>query len=238
LAGAFGGLLAAAIGKMDGVQGYAGWRWIFILEGCLTIAVACVFFFIMPNFPEESKWLTDEEKAYVAARLRADQGQSARDRPITLKDVGSVLKDYKVIVAGFMYFGLIVPAYGYAYFAPGIIEGYGYSAIETQLHSVPPWAAAFGYCMLVATISDYFRHRFAFAVFSTCVAITGFAILISVHDRTNLQYAALFLVTMGTVSKVMGKILTCLRHWLNLLVHCHADHSMLVQYESWRPPQA
>src|SRR5437762_13638142 len=36
LAGAFGGLLAAAIGKMDGVRGYLGWRWIFILEGCLT----------------------------------------------------------------------------------------------------------------------------------------------------------------------------------------------------------
>lgn len=32
LAGAFGGLLASAIGKMDGMRGYHGWRWIFILE--------------------------------------------------------------------------------------------------------------------------------------------------------------------------------------------------------------
>jgi hypothetical protein len=31
LAGAFGGLLASAIGKMDGVRGYRGWRWVFIL---------------------------------------------------------------------------------------------------------------------------------------------------------------------------------------------------------------
>lgn len=66
----------------------------------------------MPNFPEESTWLTEDEKAYVAARLRADQGQSARDRAITVNDIGRVFKDYKVIVAGFMYFGLIVPAYG------------------------------------------------------------------------------------------------------------------------------
>ena len=35
LAGAFGGLLAAAIGKMDGIRGYKGWRWVFILEGLL-----------------------------------------------------------------------------------------------------------------------------------------------------------------------------------------------------------
>jgi MFS family permease len=32
LAGAFGGLLASAIGKMDGMRGYAGWRWIFVSD--------------------------------------------------------------------------------------------------------------------------------------------------------------------------------------------------------------
>lgn len=211
LAGAFGGLLAAAIGKMKGLEGYAGWRWIFILEGALTVAVSFVFFFLIPSFPENAKWLKQEEKDYVAARLRADQGKSAVERSITLKDVGNVFKDYKVIAAGFMYFGLIVPAYGYAYFAPGIIQGYGYGAIETQLHSVPPWAAAFGFAMIVATLSDYTKHRFGFAIFSICVSITGFAILISVHDNRPLQYGALFLVTMGTYTAM--PIIVC---WFNM----------------------
>lgn len=49
LAGAFGGLLAAAIGKMEGIHNYAGWRWIFILEGALTFVVAIIFFFIIPS---------------------------------------------------------------------------------------------------------------------------------------------------------------------------------------------
>lgn len=97
----------------------------------------------------------------------------------------------------FMYFGLIVPAYSYAYFAPGIIQTYGYGRIQTQLHSVPPWAAAFGFAMVLATLSDASKHRFAYAIFSICVGIVGFAILISVHDNTNLQYGALFLVTSG-----------------------------------------
>lgn len=72
--------------------------------------MAFIFFFTLPDFPEESKWLSEDEKAYVAARLRADQGRSAVERQITFKDVANVFKDYKVIVAGFMYFGLIVPA--------------------------------------------------------------------------------------------------------------------------------
>ena len=61
-----------------------------------------MFFFLLPDFPEESKWLREDEKVYVAARLRLDQGKSARERPITLKDIGNVFKDYKVFVAGFM----------------------------------------------------------------------------------------------------------------------------------------
>ena len=50
LAGAFGGLLASAIGKMDGMKGYSGWRWIFILEGVLTCVVSFAWFFVR-NFP-------------------------------------------------------------------------------------------------------------------------------------------------------------------------------------------
>ena len=56
LAGAFGGLLASAIGKMDGMRGYLGWRWIFILEGTLTCVVAFFFYFMIPDFPEDAKW--------------------------------------------------------------------------------------------------------------------------------------------------------------------------------------
>lgn len=122
LAGAFGGLLASAIGKMSGMRGYAGWRWIFILEGTLTAVVAILFFFLIPSFPEDANWLTEEEREYVKARLYKDQGRSAAERKIGFRDVIKVFRDYKIIVGGFMYFGLIVPAYGYAFFAPGIIQ--------------------------------------------------------------------------------------------------------------------
>ena len=54
--------------------------------------------------------------------------------------------------------------------------------------------------MILAYLSDKTRHRFAYAVFAVCVAIVGFAILISVHDNRPLEYAALFLVAMGCYS--------------------------------------
>lgn len=98
---------------MDRMRGYLGWRWIFILEGVLTCVVSFLFFFIIPSFPEDAKWLGEEERAYVKARLRKDQGRNAAERAIGVKDVINVFKDFKIFVGGFMYFGLIVPAYGY-----------------------------------------------------------------------------------------------------------------------------
>lgn len=211
LAGAFGALLASAIGKMDYMQNYRGWRWIFILEGVLTCVVAIIFYFIIPGFPEDAKWLTPEEREYVKARLEVDQGKSAAERPIKARDVINVLKDPKVIVGGFMYFGLIVPAYSYSYFSPGIIRSYGYSPIQTQLYSVPPWAAAFAFAMVLAYLSDKFKHRFLFAILPILVSITGLGILIAVHNNKSVQYGALFLVTSGTYSAM--PIIVC---WFNM----------------------
>lgn len=221
LAGAFGGLLAAAIGKMDGAAGYEGWRWIFIIEGAVTAVVGIIFFWFLPDFPEESKWLAEDEKAYVAARLRQDQGRSAAERQISAKDVRNVFKDVKVWIGGFMYCGLIVPAYGYAYFSPAVIKTYGYSPIQTQLHSVPPWAAAFAFAMVLAILSDKMRHRAGFAIFAICVAIAGFAILITVHDDTHLEYGALFLVAMGAYSAM--PIIVC---WFNMNLGGHHRRSV------------
>ncbi|KAL8921929.1 MAG: hypothetical protein Q9172_003778 [Xanthocarpia lactea] len=184
LAGAFGGLLASAIGKMDRMNGYRGWRWIFILEGVLTAVVAIVFFFIIPDFPENAKWLDEEERTHVQARLRKDQGDSAAERSIGFRDVINVFKDYK--------------------------------PIQTQFHSVPPWAASFTFAMIVAYFSDKLKHRFAFTILPISLATAGFAILITVHNNHKLQYGALFMVTMGVYSAM--PVIVC---WFNMNLGGH-----------------
>ncbi|ORY69992.1 major facilitator superfamily domain-containing protein [Pseudomassariella vexata] len=221
LAGAFGGLLASAIGKMDGMRGFHGWRWIFILEGCLTIVIAVIFFFTFPSFPEQAAWLNEDERAYVKTRLQADQGRNAAERHVGFRDVLSVMKDPRVWLGGLMYFGLIIPAYGYAFFAPTIIQTYHYSAIQTQLHSVPPWAVAFGFSFLIAAISDWAKHRFLFTIMPLFLSIAGFSILLHEHSDINLMYGALFLVVMGTYGAM--PIIIC---WFNMNLGGHHRRSI------------
>jgi MFS family permease len=93
LAGAFGGLLASGLGEMAGLRGYNGWRWVFIIEGVLTCVVSLVWFFVLPDFPEDVKWLNDEEREFIRAKLAKDVGAAGRDVKLTVRDVLAVFKD-------------------------------------------------------------------------------------------------------------------------------------------------
>lgn len=75
----FGGLLAYAIRNMNGVQGKEGWRWIFILEGILTIAVSFLLFVLVPGFPEKTTILTPAEKEHLLQTLQHDKGHQKLD---------------------------------------------------------------------------------------------------------------------------------------------------------------
>ncbi|KAJ5906467.1 uncharacterized protein N7473_003383 [Penicillium subrubescens] len=223
LAGAFGGLLAYGLGQMSGVRGYLGWRWVFIIEGVITCVFSIAWFFVLPDFPEDVKWLTEEEREYVRAKLAKDAGKSGHQVKMGWAEVWGVLKDYKVIIGGFMYFGLIVPAYGYAYFAPSIIQSYGYSPVKTQLYSIPPWAAAFVFSLIIAYFSDRLRFRFAFTVIPICIAIAGFAMLYSIHGKEHraAEYGALFLVTSGAYSAM--PVIVC---WFSMNLGGHHRRSV------------
>ena len=109
-----------------------------------------------------------------------------------------------------MYLGFVVPAYSYAYFAPTIIRSFGYSAVRTQLFSVPPWAVSFVFAMTIATFSDLAKHRFLFVIFPLLVALAGFSTLLGVTGNHHAQYGALFLAVSGVYSAM--PVIVC---WFN-----------------------
>jgi MFS family permease len=76
ISGAFSGLIAAGIlSGMDGARGISAWRWLFIIEGVVTIGVAFIAVFTLPNFPRTTAWLTEEERQLAVWRLDEDIGE-------------------------------------------------------------------------------------------------------------------------------------------------------------------
>ncbi|EIM85641.1 MFS transporter [Stereum hirsutum FP-91666 SS1] len=82
LSGAFGGLLASAIIRMDGIGGLAGWRWIFILEGIVTVLFGVMAAFVMPASIQSANFLTPEEKRFALHRFRMSE-RTANSAPLS-----------------------------------------------------------------------------------------------------------------------------------------------------------
>lgn len=222
LAGAFGGLIAYGVHQWDGAHGLRSWQWLFILEGAITMFCGICFFFIIADFPETARFISDNERAFIKAKLSLDQGDS-RHEDSSLKNYLKPFKDPKIILSGFVYFGLIIGAYGYAYFAPAIIKTFKYSDVKTQVYSIFPWIATFGVSMILSFVSDWTRMRFPFMALMIFVGITGFAMLLGFEpDQVNARYAACFLICMGMYAALPLSIT-----WFTLNVAGHYRKAVL-----------
>lgn len=70
LAGAFGGAIAFGVGKLNQVNGLEGWRYLFLIEGAPSCAVAVLVFFFFPDWPETAYWLSESERELAVSRLK------------------------------------------------------------------------------------------------------------------------------------------------------------------------
>lgn len=185
---------------MDGVGGLAGWRWIFILEGILTVLVSIGAYFTIWDFPETATFLTVEERAFVAWRLKYD-GQDAalqenqrvaQSDKMEWKDVRAAFADWQVWVNIVVYWGYVWPLYGLSLFLPTIIKELGYKSTTAQLLTVPIYVAACIVTVAVAYFADKKRVRSPFIVAGLVFQLIGFIMCISTGNA-GVTYAGVFI---------------------------------------------
>lgn len=105
LSGAFSGLLAAGIAKMDGIGGYHGWRWIFLLEGLATVVLGVLCFFLLIDASRFSrKWLDPEEIRYLELQHVIKEGGAFKDekKKTSWKDVRAVILNWKMYLLAYI----------------------------------------------------------------------------------------------------------------------------------------
>lgn len=199
LAGGAGGSIAYRIKDLDGKYGIESWRWIFIVEGAVTAGLAFFLFFVIPDFPENCRFLSHNEREFLKKKLNLYNGDSGFEFQYTPKEVLKCFKDPCVWFGALAYFGLIIPSYGYAYFATSIIKVMGYTGAEANQRSVYPWITAFGWSIMIAFVSDKMKKRLPFVILNTCIGITGLAIVVG-SETSHVRYAGCFLSAMGLYS--------------------------------------
>ena len=166
VSGSFGGLLAAAIGQMKGIGGKQGWAWIFILEGLATVLVGVASFWMVFDFPDEARFLSDIDRQRVIRRLKADQQSSAEHESFKMEYFWASVKDWKTWLYALIYMGADCPLYAFSLFLPSIVAGLGYTSTKAQLLSVPPYAAAAILTITIGYVRIYPSSAFTFPFFA------------------------------------------------------------------------
>lgn len=202
IAGAVSGLLAGVITEfMEDVAGLPGWRWLFILEGLASVIAAIVIFFLMPDYPANSRRFLNEEETLLACNRLAVDGialtQGSHSKPMPHWQAFKLcVSDWRVW-AQCILFVLVTGSQTMQYFIPTLVKSFGWSGHVGQYHTIPFYMAALVYVVVCCWLSDKYKTKWPFVA---GLAGLGCILFIAVTTSSNrtIQYV-LAIFAFGTI---------------------------------------
>ncbi|KAM0237903.1 hypothetical protein ACHAP5_008801 [Fusarium lateritium] len=195
LATAFAGLIALGIFEMDGMANLAGWQWLFIIQGAATLVVAIAGFFVLPDEPLTTRWLTPEEQALAHERTQRDTVGNSGETT-SWSGIGEAAKDPKVwlfVVMQHCHLG----ANGFKNFFPTAVKTLGFNQTITLVLTCPPYLIAGVISIAWSWSSGRFNERTWHITIAKAVAVFGF-ILGCATLNTGARYFAMCVFSIGT----------------------------------------
>ncbi|KAJ0415445.1 major facilitator superfamily domain-containing protein [Aspergillus carlsbadensis] len=200
LANAFGGLIGAGVlGNLHMSHGISGWRWLFIIEGVITVALSMLVPILLPNYPATTTWLEDEEKAYAQWRLMNDAGEADDTSASSIKEALYLVFTDKRIYLFILLQHLSLLSQTFQYFFPSIVSTLNYSNIETLLITAPVWIATFLVSLVVTWTSGKTNDRSIHIMCLMSVSIVG-CIICTASTNIGARFLGMFMMPMGAVS--------------------------------------
>jgi len=188
---------------MDGVNGWRGWQWLFVLEGLPSVLVGILVFVLLPNGPKQAKWLTPQERDLVLKGIEDEEASKF--------DLGKkhhfldAFKDYRVWALALVYFCGVVCFYAVNFWMPTIIQELGIPKSDflmVGLISMIPWGLAAVAMVVWGAHSDRTGERRWHAAGGLLVGIVGLIGLALVGHSPVPSIIALSLVTVGILAWV------------------------------------
>jgi MFS transporter, ACS family, tartrate transporter len=180
--------------------GVASWRWLFILEGIPAIALGFLTYQVLPNRPNEAKFLTGEEREWLQAELeREDQLKLERGRQSALEGMTNPRVWHLVAI----YFAMMIGSYTLSFFAPQLVKSLSkdYSNSLVGYLVMIPYLAALAGMIFVGRSSDRRMERRYHAAICLLVGGIGFLSLGWIHSPF-VTVALLSLLAVGYCSSL------------------------------------
>ncbi|KIX02440.1 uncharacterized protein Z518_08381 [Rhinocladiella mackenziei CBS 650.93] len=197
LAGAFGGAIAYGVGHINGTAGLEGFRWLFIIEGIITVLSSLLLFVCLPDYPARAQWLSDDDKQFAVYRLRERGGGYNQDHA-SRQEVLQTFFSPRMLAHYIAYIADVVPQGSFTFFTPTIVTGLGYKSIHAQLLTVPPWVIGFFVAITLSYSADHFNARGLHITVASVVGGVGWLSAgLLPHDAYVKRYGCLCLAACG-----------------------------------------
>lgn len=175
--------------------GLSGWRWIFMLQGIITVVIGLVGWYYIVDFPElaakpsraQKKFLEQEEVDFIVARIEQDRHDVVADE-FDLKKYLAGGMDLKVWGFALIFMFTTTITYAIAYFLPIILkDGMGFSAAASNCLIAPPYVFA-GFVMIgFAWAGDKYQIRSPWVIANGVLALIGLPMM-GFSSNTGVRY--------------------------------------------------
>jgi MFS transporter, ACS family, tartrate transporter len=192
LSSTFGGPASGLILGMDGISGFRGWQWLFLIEGLPACLLAFAVLKFLPDGPADASFLSEAEKQTIARRLAGERTEAP-------PNLWAGLIDPRVLLLGLAGTGIGASIFGSQLWLPQIVKAMGYSNLITGCIAALPYMLAIPTMLLVGRSSDRHSERLWHTAIPLAVAASGFCIA-AVAQNHFLAVAGL----MMTVAGLMG----------------------------------
>lgn len=207
VAGAFGGILA--FGIQNAHVAISNWKLLFIIEGTPPIILGILTVFYLPNRPESTSFLNERERQIAVNRMnRATSGDIGAT--VNKAHIGAAFRDWRVYIAGVIYFGLNSALASISFFLPTFLNTL-FDKAEAQLLTVPPYAVAAVILLSFSWASDRLQTRGIFMTTASTIGAVGYLILLVVPTNHHARYFATFCIVSGTYATI-GLIIAWFAH--------------------------
>ncbi|KAL5326667.1 hypothetical protein ACEPPN_004356 [Leptodophora sp. 'Broadleaf-Isolate-01'] len=196
ISGAFGGLFAYAVQTMGTRRGLSAWRWLFIVEFCITIFVGGIGWIFLPKSAESAWFLNAEEKETMRLKKIRDfhlRGQKKFEK----KWIRLALTDPFVWMLGIAFFTSSVAINGFGVFLPTIIQGLGFASLKVNYMTIPVYVLGTITLVTVVWLSDKYKRRGVFII-GCCVPVAvGYLVCVGTANR-GAGYAGMFILVLDS----------------------------------------
>ena len=199
VAGIIGGPLSGLImNNLAGVNGWAGWQWLFLLEGLPAVLLGVMAWFLLQDRPRDARWLSAHEKDLIEDTLQQDQRTLG---PAHHGSLRHALRDPKIYILAFAYFTFIAGTYVITFWLPTIVKSFGVSdPLHIGLLTAIPYIIGAVGMVLLSKHSDRRRERRWHTAGAAFLGGAGLVVASLLSGHLALALVALSFATVGILA--------------------------------------